>query len=222
MGKSIDMTLTLRHKILIGIGAAILLGLTIYLTRDVWTPLPENISYREKNFSFVYPREYRVEEYNRGAVSIGIKQDNSFSPFVEVVRYENDHDAALPSTFDVYIKRQAEALCGSDGPVENLTCSDAVSVPYTSAQGLEGQELSLTLLRTNLESGTTTTETYGPVYVFNVTQPVEDPEDTFRYRAIFVYPSFSSAASGNANFELLAQTIDSLLLPNGVSTTTSR
>jgi hypothetical protein len=220
MGKSADMTLTLRHKILIGIMAAILVGLGVYLTRDVWTPIPDNTTYRDKNFSFEYPRVYKAEEYNRGAVIVGSKQDDLFTPLVEVVRYESDRDVALPPTFDIYVERQAQALCGSDGPIESMSCSDVVSAPFTSAQGLVGQELSLTLNRKNLASGTTTTATFGPVYVFNTTQPIKAPTDTLRYRAIFVYPSFASVASASTSPALLTQVIDSLLLPE-VGTTTS-
>ncbi len=221
MRKSVDMTLTLRHKILIGLAAVILVGLGIYLTRDVWTPVPDNTTYRDKNFSFEYPRIHKAEEYNRGAVIVGSKQDDLFIPLVEVVRYENDRDVALPPSFDVYVERQAQALCGSDGPVESLTCSDVVAVPFTSAQGLVGQELSLTLNRKSLASGTTTTDTFGPVYVFNMTRPVKDPTDTLRYRAIFVYPSFASVASASTSPALLTQIIDSLLLPEVGTTTPS-
>lgn len=216
------MTLTPRHKLLIGIGAVVLLGLAVYMTRDLWNPPPDNTTYHDSTFSFVYPRTYSADEYAPGAVVVGTTTDNGFSPLVEVIRYQSDRDVALPSSFEAYVERQALALCGSDGPTESLTCTDAVSVPYTSAQGLMGEELSLTLLRTNLASGTTTTETFAPLYVFNMTRPVEDPEDTLRYRALFVYPSFSSAVSGNTNPELLTQIIDSLLIPDGVSTTTSR
>lgn len=217
------MTLTPRHKLLIGIGAAVLLvGLVVYMTRDLWNPPPDNTTYRDSAFSFVYPRVFSTEEYDAAAVAIGPKADGVLTPQVAVIRYQSDPDSALPATFDAYVRRQALALCGSDGPVENLTCSDAVFTPYTSSQGLEGQQLSLTLLRTNLESGTTTTEAFAPLYVFNATRPVEDPEDSLRYRAVFVYPSFSSVVSGNTNPELLTQIIDSLQIPGGVSTTTSR
>lgn len=218
-----DMTLTPRHKLLIGIGAAVLLvGLAVYMTRDLWNPPPDNTRYHDSSFTFVYPRVFNAEEYDAGAVGIGESNEGTFTPLVEVVRYQSDPDVALPVSFDAYVRKQALALCGSDGSGESLTCTDLATVPYTSTQGLEGQELSLTLQRKNLESGTTTTETFAPVYVFNTTRPVEDPEDTLRYRALFVYPSFTSAAAGNTHPELLAQIIDSLLIPDGVSTTTSR
>lgn len=217
------MTLTPRHKLLIGIaGALLLVGLIVYMTQDLWNPPPDNTTYHDSAFSFVYPRVYSAEEYDSNAVGIKEKTEGVVTPLVEVIRYQSDPDVSLPASYDVFVERQALALCGSDGPVEGLTCTDLVRTPYTSAQGLVGEELSLTLERTNLESGTTTTETFAPVYVFNATRPIEDLEDTFRYRAVFVFPSFSTAASGNMNSALLAQIIDSLLIPDGVSTITSR
>lgn len=221
MGNSVDMTLTLRHKILIGIGAAILIGLGIYLTRDEWMPRAANISYNDKNFSFNYPREHRIQEFARGTVIVGNKQDDVFTPLVEVIVYQSDPDAALPVTFDAYMERQALALCGSDS-VEKITCSNVIAAPYTNAQGLLGQQLSLTLTRENLESGTSTTETFGPVYVFNTTRFVADPADTLRYRAIFVYPSFASVVAASTSPALLAHILDSLTIPGGISTVTSR
>ncbi len=217
------MTLTPRHKLLIGIiGVLLLVGLVVYMTQDLWNPPPENTTYQDSGFSFMYPRIYTAEEYDSNAVGIKEKTDGVVTPLVEVIRYQSDPDVALPASYDMFVERQALALCGSDGPVEGLTCTDLVRTPYTSAQGLVGEELSLTLKRTNFESGTTTSETYAPLYVFNATLPMEDPEDTFRYRAVFVYPSFSTAASGNTNLELLAQIIDSLLIPDGVSTIVGR
>lgn len=216
------MILTPKHRLFIGIGAVVLLAAAAFFTQGLWKPLPENTTYYDSSFSFEYPRMNNAEEYAPGAVAVGSTNEGVFNPFVEVVRYQSDRDVALPATFDAYVERQATALCGSDGPVESLSCTDVVSAPYTSAQGLTGQELSLTLLRTNLESGTTTTEVFAPVYVFNLTRPVEDPEDVSRYRALFVYPSFSSVASGNVSPALLSQIIDSLLIPGGVSTVTSR
>lgn len=215
------MTLTLRNKILIGIGAAILIGLGVYLARDEWMPRPANISYNDKNFSFTYPREYKTQEFARGTVIVGDKQSDVFNPLVEVMLYQSDPDAALPPTFNAYMNRQALALCGSDS-VEKITCSDVIATPYTSSQGLLGQELSLTLTRENLGSGTTTTETFGPVYVFNTTRFVADPTDTFRYRAIFVYPSFASVVASSTSPALLAHILDSLTIPSGISTVTSR
>ncbi|HRH55984.1 MAG TPA: hypothetical protein PK609_03945 [Candidatus Paceibacterota bacterium] len=216
------MTLTSKHKLLIGIGIVVVAALALYFTQDLWKPLPDNTTYHDSAFSFEYPRSFSAEEYAPNAVGISSVNENGTTPLVQVIRYQSDPDSALPASFDAYVERQALALCGSDGPVEDLSCSDLVRTPYTSAQGHEGQELSLTLLRTNLESGTTTTETFAPLYVFNATRPVEDPEDKLRYRALFVYPAFSSVVGGNTSPELLAQVIDSLVIPNGVSTTTAR
>lgn len=217
-----DMILTPTHKILIGIGAVALIAGGLYLARDLWSPVPDHTTYHDRSFSFSYPRTYEAEEYAPGTVFVGDTEDGTFTPQVEVVQYESDPDVALPATFDAYVKKQALALCGTDGPVESATCTDAALAPYTSAQGLTGQELTLTILRTNLESGTTTTATFAPVYVFNMTRPLEAPEDTFRYEALFVYPSFASVIAGPPASPLLAEVIDSLVLPRGTSTTTSR
>lgn len=216
------MTLTQKHRLFIRIGIVVLILIgTAYLTRDLWIPLPDDTTYQDSGFSFTYPRVYDAKDYDAGTVIVGETLDNAFNPLVEVVRYESDRDVALPATFDAYVKNQAQALCGSDG-AESITCTNAIATPYTSAQGLTGQEFSLTLNRKNLETGITATSTFGPVYVFNTTRPLENPTDALRYRAVFVYPSFASVTSASTSPALLTQVIDSLLIPTGVSTTTSR
>lgn len=222
MRKSVDMTLTPRRKLIAGIAAAVLLvGTVLFLTQDTWVPDPANVSYRDQNFSFDYPREYKVEEFARGTAIVGDRENDVFNPLVEVMVYQSDPDAALPVNFDAFMNRQTQALCGSDS-IEKITCSNVVATPYTSSQGLLGQQLSLTLTRENLESGTSTTEIFGPVYVFNTTRFVADPADTFRYRAIFVYPSFASVVAKSTSHELLTKVLDSLTIPGGISTVTSR
>lgn len=216
------MTPIPKRALLIGAGAVVLMATALFFTQDLWKPLPKTTIYRDRDFSFEYPRVNSTEEYDSGAVAVGVRGDEGFAPLVEVIHYQSDPDSPLPPTFDAYVRKQALVLCGSDGPVEDLTCTDAVSTPYTSAQGLEGQELSMTLVRTNLESGTTTSETFSPLYIFNMTRPADSAEDTFRYGALFVYPAFSSVVSGNTSSGLLAQIIDSLLVPDEISTTTSR
>lgn len=215
------MTLTPRRKLIAGIAAAVLLvGTVLFLTEDTWLPDPANVSYRDQNFSFDYPREYKIDEFARGTVIIGDRESDVFNPLVEVILYQSDPDAALPVNFDAFMNRQAQALCGSDS-IEKITCSNVVAAPYTSSQGLLGQQLSLTLTRENLESGTTTTEIFGPVYVFNTTRYVQDSA-ALRYRAIFVYPSFTSIVAGSTSPELLTKVLDSLTIPGGISTVTSR
>jgi len=216
------MTLTQNPQLLIRIAIVVLIVIGIaYLSRDLWNPLPDDTTYQDSGFSFTYPRLYDANDYDAGTVIIGETIDDTFSPLVEVVRYESDRDVALPATFDAYVKKQAQALCGSDG-AESITCTNVVATPYTSAQGLIGQELSLTLTRKSLETGSTATSTFGPVYVFNTTRPIEEPTDTLRYRAVFVYPSFASVITGSTSPALLTSVIDSLTIPNGVSTTTAR
>lgn len=219
------MILTPKKKLFIGIGAAVLVLIgAAFLSRDLWIPLPDNTTYRASDFSFVYPRANVAKEYANAAVGVGTMNETEYNPLVEVIRYKSDEDVALPANFTAYVERQARALCGSDGSVESLKCTDVVSVPFESASGLVGQELTLTLVRTSLADGTVTNDTFGPVYVFNTTEPTDptDPTDTLRYSAVFVYPAFASVAAASTSPALLTQIIDSLELSGEVSTTTTR
>jgi hypothetical protein len=101
--------------------------------------------------------------------------------------------------------------------IESITCTQVGVTPYTSPKGLSGQMLDLTLVRKNLKTGTTTSSTYGPFYVFNTTATAT-PDAPLRYTAIFVYPrSLLSVDEGTTTPALMQQIIGSLALPNGVS-----
>lgn len=188
----------------------------LYLTYDHFKPLPETTTFKSRYYSFDYPRTYTAKEYASGVVSIGEENGDAITPYIEVNRYQSDPDVATPGSFDAFMKRQASALCGADGPTESITCTEVGVTPYTSPKGLTGQMLNLTLVKKNLASGTTTSSTYGPFYVFNTTDPATE-DAPLRYSAIFVYPSLAAFVDGTTTPALMDQVIGSFALTEPVS-----
>lgn len=206
-----------KNRFRLAIALVIVLGGALaYLTYGYLHPLPDSTTFQSRYYSFDYPRTYATQEYASGEVSIGAQNGQILMPHVEVNRYQSDPDVAAPPSFDAFMKKQASALCGADGPVESVTCTQVGVTATTTAGGLSGQMLDLTLVRKNLKSGTTTSSTYGPLYVFNTTA-VPTPDSPLRYTAVFVYPALSAYLSGTTTPLLLDQVVSTLKLPGGVS-----
>lgn len=208
-----------RFRVAVGLVTILGLGLIYLIASGSLTPLPDITSFKSKHYSFDYPRTYNAREYASGVVSVGTVFGDMLIPYVEVTRYQSDPDVAIPGSFDAFMKRQASALCGTDGSVESITCTQVGVTPYTSPKGLSGQTLNLTLVHKNLKSGTTTSSTYGPFYVFNTTATPR-PDAPLRYSAIFIYPALSAFLSGTTTPELMQQVIGTFALPTPVSTVT--
>lgn len=193
--------------IILGIGIA-------YFTYGYLHPLPTITSFKSSHYSFDYPRTYTAHEYASGVVSIGTSKGDTLTPYVEVTLYQSDPEEKAPVSFDAFMKRQAGALCGADG-LESITCTQIGVTPYTNPNGEDGSKLDLTLVRKNLKTGTTTTSTYGPIYVFNTT-PTPTADNPLRYAAVFIYPSLSAFISGTTTPELEQQIVNTFKVPGGV------
>lgn len=179
-----------------------------YEETDGWAPLPVETSYQSPEFAFSYPREYSLEEYARGVVSLGTEINDERVSLVEVVRYRHDPDTATPVSYEAFVTRQVLALCGSDDAALIISCSNpvATSSPYGGA--FEADEITLTMTRTNA-AGEKITEPFGPIYVFNTTQAAT-AEDPLRYEATFVYPSLEAVRAGTSTpalTELIARSL---------------
>jgi hypothetical protein len=139
-------------------------------------------------------------------MSIGHDINGEVYGLIDVNVYMSDPQSTLPKSFNAFVKQQAESLCGSDNSIESITCSQKSIEPYTSPKGDVGQKMELTLVHKNLKTGTTTSEIYGPFYVFDTTPTGPREADIpFRYSGVFVYPSFTAF--------LLDQVISTLELP---------
>ncbi|MEO6536678.1 MAG: hypothetical protein ABIT47_03205 [Candidatus Paceibacterota bacterium] len=212
------MNLSPSQKKQIGAVLIIFVLISIYGSRRSWLPVPDNTTYHDVDLSFTYPRTYHLDEYGIDIASLGKPFGDTFTPLVEVVRYENDPDEKLPATYLDFIKKQAMNLCGSDGSIESITCTKVDAKPFVSSKGLHGQQLSLTLVRKNLITATSTNSQYGPIYVFNTTpQPVKG--ETFGFRSIFVYPSLGAFVDGTSSPELLQNVVDTIMIPAKVMST---
>jgi hypothetical protein len=171
-------------------------------------PLPEYTYFKTADFNFSYPRAYSAQEYARSVVSVGNPTNDGLEHLVEVVRYQNDPDVPTPESFDTFMKRQAAALCGTDGPIESITCTEVGVTPFTFPAGMQSQKLDLAMVRKNLKSGTTTDATFGPIYVIDTTAS-STPDRPLRYSAIFIYPSMQAFLKGKTSPDLMKIIIDS-------------
>lgn len=203
-----------KYRLLIaGILVVVLGGWLLLGGIDALTPRSDYAEFRTSYFSFTYPRIYHAEDYARGVATLGKKEGEVFTPYVEISRYRSDPDTATPATFDLFMKQQAGALCGADDSIESITCTEVGVTPYTSPKGVVGQKLALTLVRKNLKTGTTTSSTYAPLYVFNITSTATSTSaNPKRYSAIFIYPSLSAFLSGTTNPELMDQVLNTFEL----------
>lgn len=218
MGEYMDMHIEKRQAY--ALGAIIILILAAggwYLYTHRQGPLPDTSMYRGRSFNFIYPRIDEFKEYTSTAVSVGKQVKDVYDPAVEVVLYKNDPDTALPASYEAFVQKQALALCSSDGPAEELSCSAPLSETFVTRSGVTGEKRSFTLTRTNLTSGTTTTMTFAPVYTFN-RSTAATADSPLRYAAVFVYPSVPGMLAGTASSQLIDQIVNSLTLPGEVST----
>jgi hypothetical protein len=207
------MTFISKYRLWIAAAVVIILGLLIVFGFDALKPLPETTALKTRYYTFNYPRTYDTQEYAPGVVSVGHKNGQVLIPDVEVNRYQSDPQAALPKDFDTFMKLQASALCGTDASTESVTCTEVGVTPYTSPKGFDGQKLDLTLVRKNLKSGTTTSNTYGPFYVFNTTSTSTVTTDNpLRYSAIFVYPALSAFLDGTTSPALMDEIMNTLTI----------
>jgi hypothetical protein len=208
------MNLSQKQKKQIGAVFIIFVLIAIYGSRTMWLPVPDDTTYHDVGYSFTYPRLYHISEYGIGVASLGRPFGDTYTPLVEVVQYDSDPDVALPKSYDAFVMKQAIDICGSDSSVESITCTATSTTRYTSAQGLSGKELMLTLTRKNLVTSTTTKMAYGPFYGFNMT-PKPTKDSPLRYRVLLVYPSLEAFVAGTSSPKLLQTVIDSLVIPAG-------
>lgn len=213
------MTINLHDRKTLIIGAVLLLVIIAgigFAVSEIDGPVADDTQFLGNDFSFTYARAYQLQEPDGGVVVLGKEDETGFNPLLGVVRYKSDPQSPLPASFDAFVKTQARHLCGSDGPIEDVKCSNPQAEPYTTASSTAGLKLSMTLTRTNLTSGTTTTSTYEPLYAFNVTQPatVERP---LRYEAVFVYPTLQAVLAGTSTPALMDQVMNSLAIPNAIA-----
>lgn len=206
-----------KNRLSVAAVLVIILGLGIaYLTYSYLNPLPETTAFKSTHYTFEYPRAYTAREYATGVVSIGKENGDVLTPYIEVNLYQSDPDEKTPVSFDAFIKRQAGLLCGADGPVESITCTEVGVTPYTNPLGEDGSKLDLTLVRKNLKTGTTTSSTYGPFYVFN-TSATPTADSPLRYSAVFIYPSLSAFIDGTTTPVLEQQIVSTFKVPGGVT-----
>lgn len=198
-----------RSLIIAGIALLVVAAL-LYAFRDELTPPPDNTQFKGAGYSFMYPREYRLSEYSRNAVSLGERDGDMVTPLVDVVIYRNDRDSAVPPSYMAFVEQQAQFLCGTDSGVESVTCGQITTATTTTANGHVGQRLSMTLTRTNLTTGTTTVGAFEPIYVFNVGASDSPSPTGPRYKALFIYPTLATVLDGTVNQDLLQLVIDTI------------
>lgn len=183
--------------------------------KHVLAPLPEVTEFKSGNFSFSYPRVASAKEYASGVVSVGGEYNNFFIPLIDIVHYKNDPQSAAPANLTAFIAKQAQALCGGDASGVRITCGSPVVTDYTSPTGVKGELLTLALTEANTKTGTSTSLTYGPIYVFAPHITPASIDGPARYDAVFIYPTFSSfLATGTTSAELMGEIVTNFKTTN--------
>lgn len=202
-----------RKTTIIAAGALIILSgiLLVFIRGDFF--LPDNTRYDGAGFSFEYPREYALTEHSRDSATISQREFRTTSPLIEISIYRNDPESPAPASYEAFIGQQARNLCGSDGGGESVVCSDPVAKRILTPKGYVGTELMLTLTRTNLQSGTTTVGSFGPVYAFDYGYGLSTTTPGVAYRALFVYPSLSAVLASTPVDILMTQIIGTIESP---------
>lgn len=206
-----------KNRFIIAILLVLVLGAFLLFGYKALHPLPKDTVFRTQYYTFTYPRIFDAKEYAPDVVSLGHKNGDSFDPLVEVVRYQSDPDESLPANYLAFIKRQAAALCGADGPIESVSCSEIGITDATTTNGDSAKKLDLTLVKKNIKTGTTTSETFGPFYVFNTTL-TPNSDFPLRYSAVFINPSLFAFLNGTSSPELMDKVVATFKLNSPAST----
>lgn len=129
-------------------------------------------SNEQYGYSFSYPTTLTLYQYSPEVVALGTGAGDAFSTTMEiqVAAAAADDPAA---DFNEFVTTSLRNYCAADGPQESIYCTDvAARTTYLTQSGLQGDELVFTRVHHAIPTNTDTTETYGPIYVFNISANV--------------------------------------------------
>ncbi len=143
----------------------------------------ETVENEPYGYRFSHSSGYSMYDHGSEYLSVGTPTEDGFESAVDLIVSENGTDTTFES-FDAFALSRAQTFCAADGPGESMSCTDIMERnSFTTESGLKGEELYLTLVRTNLRDGTSVEGRFGPVFVFDISNHAMGSE----YAALFVY-----------------------------------
>lgn len=202
------MHLSRNTLILIAVLAVFAIGTAIAVYSISRTSGDATSELRSTNHFYRYPARYDLEEYRNGSTLLGSYKGSKFQPTLAVTVVENDGTTAYTDV-DAFLLAQALLLCSPDLPGETLTCAPTPEIAraFTTVSKLPATEYYFSLSRTNVESGETTVERFGPVYAM----PMGTSTDPSDFEGLLIYPPVYAVPFGEAPADLAARIVDTVV-----------
>lgn len=170
------------------------------------TSVEKEIYRSEKySYSFTYPANLSLQEYQPFAIVVGERSGTGIVPFAEADVAESDGEGGYQS-FDAYVFEHGRQFCAADGPYESISCDRVISTePFTTSSGVVGKKIMFHLIHRNFATNTDTESEFGPVYAFDMRGRIADSD----FSALFVRPSLGTS-DGGAHADLISSIAKSL------------
>jgi hypothetical protein len=185
------------------IGVSILIARTVVENREPSDVVAQRYISDFYGFSFDYPTRYHIREYLPERISIGqIVQDG----FIDdaLVSIEAGGEEGYGS-YDEYLFDRTRQYCAADSPVVTISCDQIEQrQPFTTNSGLTGDAFYLRRVEQSIQTGQSTTTSYGPLFAFNITPNTQHP-----YAALIIHPPLASTAADTVApfIQIIAETV---------------
>jgi hypothetical protein len=168
----------------------------------------QSVSYASPRYGFTFdvPEGYSHKEYAPESVSVGTPQGSDGFDSIADVRVYTAGEVTGYASYDGFVTETLKNMCAADGPQETIYC-DAVeeTQPFASASGLTGEALYLRRIHENLATKASTTDTFGPIFVFNIGANV--PSQQFAVLAVEPPANLPEDAVDMARVRAIAQSM---------------
>ncbi len=120
-------------------------------------------------FSFSYPNNYDLMEYNSQSVAIGNKTATGFNRIAEIQLTESE--PGTESMFEEFVLDEARGKCMADSPGGGTFCKEIKDLkPFIASSRIGGQEFYVILERVGKDGFVTDTNKAGPFVAFNTSE----------------------------------------------------
>lgn len=150
-------------------------------------------------YSFEIPEGMSYLAYADESVSVGTTTEGGIESAVDIRIYSSGEEVGYGS-YEAFVVDVLRNACAADGPNETISCEAvAERTPFTTSRGVSGEIVSLTRVYENLETGERTLGSFGPHYVFDISEqepleyvilavsaPAHLPLEAVDYRALHV------------------------------------
>lgn len=181
----------------------------------VGRPVTDENSYRNHRYEYVflYPHTLAIHEYSPRYVTVA-KEEEELVNYVALTVAAAEKGTSYAS-FDAFARSQLSLLCAADIERAELSCTGEVA----REEGVNRRGITYALYTTTLTiqdrtTGSIETMTFGPVYVYDVS---EDPF-TEGFSALMIYTPVTTTLLGVADEGVLETVTQSLTFTNREAT----